>query len=252
MPNRMWLGDGDKIMEINEDGHLLRELNVYWTHAGSFTLTKDGELLFQNDSDIYMLSSSGEIRNFHIHVKIRSFIHSSRLNGDTFVSQGGWIKRYNDKGVVLQTIIVFRDIRHSFDTCIITENINGDIIVTSNGKSKVVAFRSDGQHKFTYSGLLYDRSEFAPSCICTDSFGHVLVGNSCLNDPCIHLLDKNGEFLAKLLTHQLQDSEFNALCVDDRNNLYVGCENGINVYTYLTDTSFTDHDTKVIDSEMKT
>lgn len=251
-PNRMWLATGDNIMEINEDGHLLKELDIYWIHGGCYTLTKAGDLLFKYVGDIYMLPSSGEIRNLHIQAGIKSCIHSSRLNGDIFVSQYGWIKRYNDKGVELQTITVFRYIvKYSSDTCIITENINGDIIVTSYAKEKVVAFRSDGKHKFTYSDL-NTWSTFVPSSICTDIFGHILVGNSCLNDPCIHLLDKNGELQSKLLTHQHQDLEFRALCVDDKNNLYVGCYSRINVYTYLTDNSFTEHDTKVIDSEMKT
>lgn len=247
-PNRMWLSAYNRIMEINEDGHLLRELSVCrWTHAGCHTLTKAGDLLFVEDSYICMLSSSGEIRNLHIHANTLSCIHSSRLNGNILVIQGKWIVRYNDKGVELQQIELFRDIIMTYHTCDITENINGDIVVASQKKRKVVAVRGDGQHKFTYLGL-YPRSKFVPSGICNDIFGHLLVGNSCFDDPCVHLLDENGELLAKLLTHQ--GLEVNALCVDDRNNLYVGCKNRINVYTYLPDTTITKHDTKVIDIDI--
>lgn len=265
-PNRLWLSTGNIIKEIDEEGHLLRELSVDLTHAGYHTLTKAGELLFKKNGDIYMLSLSGEIRNLHIQASIFSCIHSSRLNGDIFVTQEGLIKRYNERGVKLQTITTFLDTINIYERflkqrnehnssykkpiCNITENLNGDIIVTSNIKRNVVACMSNGKHKFTYSGL-HNRSVLDPTGICIDTFGHILVGDSCLNDPCIHLLDKNGKFLAKLLTHQLQDLEFNALCVDERNNLYVWCKNRINVYTYLPDTTITKHDTKVIDSEMK-
>lgn len=267
-PNRLWLSTSNLIKEIDEEGHLLRELSVDSTHAGYYTLTKAGELLFKKDSDIYMLSSSGEIRNLHIHVSICSCIHSSRLNGDIFVSQERLIERYNKRGVKLQTIATFRDKiniyerflipKHEHNSnykkpiCNIAENINGDIIVTNNIRRKVVAWRSNGKHKFTYSGL-HNQSELDPTGICIDIFGHILVGDSCVNDPCVHLLDKKGNFLTKLLTCQHhQDLEFNAMCIDNKNNLYVGCKNRINVYTYLPDTTITEHDTKVIDSEMRT
>lgn len=245
-PNRLWLSTYDVIKEIDENGHLLRELSVNWTHAGYYTLTKAGDLLFKKDGYIYMLSSSGEIRNLHIYADQFSCIHSSRLNGDIFVGIVNMIWRYNDEGVELQIMKT-----GCWGVCNLTENINGDIIVTDNEDGKVIAFRNDGQHKFTYFDQHY-RSKFVPTGICNDRFGHILVGNSCFDDPCVHLLDKNGKLLAKLLTHQPhQRLEFNALCVDDRNNLYVGCKNIINVYTYLPDSTITEHDTKVIYSEMK-
>lgn len=244
-PNRLWLSIYDLIKEIDENGHLLRELSVDSTPAGCHTLTKAGDLLFKKDCYIYMLSSSGEIRNLHIHADKLSCIHSSRLNGDIFVSKGAVIERYNDKGVQLQNIKTWY-----LGLLYLTENINGDI-VTTDIVGRVNAYRNDGQYKFTYWGQHY-QSEFVSTGICNDRFGHILVGNSCFNDPCVHLLDQNGELLAKLLTHQPhQGLEFNALCVDDRNNLYVGCRDRINVYTYLPDSTITEHDTNVIYSEMK-
>lgn len=244
--NRLWLSTADEIKEIDENGHLLRELSVDLAHTGCHTLTKAGDLLFKKDRYIYMLSSSGEIRNLHIHADVLSCIHSSRLNGDIFVSGINVIWRYNDKGVQLQKMRT-----GCWGLCNLTENINGDIIVTTDGGREVIAFRNDGQLKFIYVGQHY-QSEFFPKGICNDRFGHILVGDSWFGDPCVHLLDKNGNLLAKLLTHQPhQGLEFNALCVDDRNNLYVGGVDRINVYTYLPDSTITEHNTKVIYSEMK-
>lgn len=252
----MWLSTDKRINEIDEDGHLLRELSVNWTHAEYHTVSKAGDLLFKKDNDIHMLSSSGEICNLHIHAGGLSCIHSSRLNGDIFVGEEELIKRFSDKGVKLQTIstsnfrkrspIWFNRINYKRN-CNITENINGDIMTIVD--DQVVAFKSDGQHKFTYSVLQYD-PEFNLSGLCNDTFGHILVGETDVDYPCVHLLDIDGHGLAKLPIHRpYQGLHFNALCVDEKNNLYVGCAYRIDVYTYLSDTTVTEHDAMVIDSE---
>eukprot|EP00105_Crassostrea_gigas_P015056 XP_011431935.1 PREDICTED: uncharacterized protein LOC105331445 isoform X7 [Crassostrea gigas] len=251
-PNRLWLSTENIIKEIDEDGHLLRELSVNLTHAGYHTVSKAGGLLFKKDNDIYMLSSSGEIRNLHIHANELSCIHSSQLNGDIFVGEEELIERYNDKGVKLQTISTIKFTERSAFRCFklvypnfyckITENINGDIVTIVN--NQLVAFKSDGEHKFTYSGKRYG-SNFNPSGLCNDTFGHILVRD--FYHLCVHLLDINGYRLAKFLIHRPYP---NAMCVDEKNNLYVGCVNTIDVYTYLSDTAITEHDAMVIDSDI--
>nr|XP_034334894.1 uncharacterized protein LOC117680649 [Crassostrea gigas] len=130
-PNRLWFTTDTRIKEIDEDGHLLRELSVNWTHAGNHTLSKAGDLLFKNNNDIYMLSSSGEVRDLHIHANEFSCIHSSRLNGDIFVSEENSIKRFSDKGVKLQTIST---LKFTNGSQIVTENINGDILTIVGGQ----------------------------------------------------------------------------------------------------------------------
>lgn len=228
-PNRLWFSTDTRIKEIDEDGHLLRELSINWIHAGYHTISKAGDLLFIKNNDIYMLSSSGEIRNLHIHANNFSCIHSSRLNGDIFVSEENSIKRFNDKGVKLQTICTLKFMNGSVFDCNITENINGDILTIVGGQ--VVAFNSDGQLKFTYPGE-YNWSDLFPVQVCNDTFGHILLSN--FHHPCVHLLDINGHLLAKLLIHKnYKGLDSNALCVDEKNNLYIGCENKIYVYKYL-------------------
>lgn len=220
----MWLSVDKKIIEIDEHGHLLRELSVNWTHAGYLTLSKAGDLLFKKDNDIYMLSSSGEIRNLHIPAGKLSSIHSSRLNGDIFVSEEELIKRFNDKGVKLQTISIstFRK-RYPFGlklNCNIKENINGNIVTIVD--DQVVAFKSDGQHKFTYSGV-HHGLEFNPSGLCNDTFGHILVGEVGFYHQWVHLLDINGHRLAKLsIQKPPQGFTCNSLCVDEKTIYMLG------------------------------
>lgn len=307
-PDRLWYSFLRKIVEIDEKGVILRELDVNWTHVGYHSMTKDGDLLFKKDSMIYMLTGNGEIQNLHIHVYSEDCIHSSRINCDIFVcDKNGSVERYDKGGCRLKTIKVFsryleydkmkmemkfedlswkkqrkseyeweEEFRYQFHKltrdipCLITENINGDIIATDGVFRKVVAVDSDGRDRFTYQccsdpqdfkELFQDeefvkygwissqRKVFNPIGICNDLLGHILVGDTCYIDPSIHLLDKDGKFLAKLLTHECLN--LRALCVDDRNNLYVGDYRKINIYTYLSDTTTKEHDSPLIESELK-
>lgn len=113
----------------------------------------------------------------------------------------------------------------------ITENINRDIIVSSWSTSKVVAVDKTGQHRFTYKLRSF---EFRPMGICTDVLGQIIVCNNKTPEPNVHLLDVDGNFLLYLLTSTI-GFRSRALCVDDKHNLYVGVNDGIDVYSYLTD-----------------
>lgn len=193
---------------------------------------------------------------------------------------------YDEMKMVLEELILKKRRKSKYETertisnvlldllwhnpCPITENINGDIIATDCVLRKVFAVDSDGRDRFTYQCfrdphyfkelfededfIRYERHSFQrklfnPIGICNDLSGHILVGDNCYEDPSIHLLDKDGKFLAKLLTHRRLNRS--ALCVDDRNNLYVGNYSKINIYTYLSDTTTKEHDSPLIESELK-
>lgn len=99
--NRLWLSVKNIIKEIDEDGYLFRELSVNLIDVGCYILLKVGDLLFKKDNGIYMLFLSGEICNFYIYVNELFCIYFFWLNGDIFVGEEEFIKRYNDKGVNL-------------------------------------------------------------------------------------------------------------------------------------------------------
>lgn len=304
-PDRLWYSFIHRIVEIDKNGLVLRELDVDRAHVGGHSMTKDGDLLFKKDGMIYILTGNGEVQNLHIHVRSQNCIQSSRINCDFFVcDEYGSVQRYDKGGCRLKTIEVFNrnleyhkmkrkmeleklswkkqrkyeheweiECRYLFDKlmmhspCIITENINGDIIATNGVLRKVVAVDSDGRDRFTYQccsdpqdfkELFQDKEfvkygfvskDFNPISICNDLSGHILVGDTCYEDLSIHLLDKDGKFLAKLLTHECLN--LRALCVDDRNNLYVGNYGKINIYSYLSDTTTNEHDSPLIESELK-
>lgn len=46
MPNRLWVSDMKKVQEIDKNGRILKELDIYFTLFGSHTVTQSGDLLF--------------------------------------------------------------------------------------------------------------------------------------------------------------------------------------------------------------
>lgn len=250
MSNRFWVSDMKKVIEIDENGRILRELNLYFTLFGSHTLTKGGDLLFLKDNDVYMLTSNGEISNLFIHASVHFCIHSSKANGDILIGDINIVTRFNMSGMKLNQI-EFDDKGQSLfeETIFITENTNGDIIVSDNGKEAIVVTDESGRYLFNYKGH-HSRITFHPGGVCTDVFGHILVCNVS-SDPSVHLLNKKGQFLTYLLTKQQHGSDCpQALCMDSLQNLYVGYsnKNRINVYRYLTNEHLRNFFTKEVEA----
>lgn len=78
--------------------------------------------------------------------------------------------------------------------CYITENNNGDIVV-SDWKNGVVVTDSGGRHRFTFKKDPYG-SVISPKGICTDPLSHILV---CVLHK-VMMLDKDGQFLSYILS----------------------------------------------------
>lgn len=235
MSNRFWVSDMKKVKEIDVNGQILRELNLNFTLFGSHTLTKGGDLLFLKDNDVYMLTSNGEISNLFIHASVHFCIHSSKANGDILIGDINIVTRFNMSGMKLNQI-EFDDEGQSLyeETIYITENKNGDIIVSDNGKKAIIVTDKSGRYLFNYKGH-NSQTTFHPGGICTDIVGHILVCNVS-GDPNVHLLDIKGRFLMHLLTKHQHGSDCpQALCVDSIHNLHVGYsnKNKINVFSYL-------------------
>lgn len=250
MPNRCWVSDMKKVQEIDENGRTLRELDIYFTLFGSHTLMQSGDLLFLKDNDVFMLTSNGEVRNLFIHASLHFCIHCSRMNDDILIGDINVVTRYNILGIKLDEINLDDEGQSLYvETIFITENKNGDIIVSDNGKKAIVVTNKSGRHLFNYKGH-NSQTTFHPGGICTDILGHILVCNVS-SDPSVHLLNQKGQFLTYLLTNHQHGSDCpQALCVDSHHNLYVGYSNNnrINVYSYLTNEQLRDLFTKEVEA----
>lgn len=234
--NKIWVSDLIQIGEIDKDGQTIMKLDVDFGGFGRHTVTREENLVFLMNGSVYILTSNGDIRNLNISASESSCIHASRLNGDIFVGAPNGVNRYSEssknffkiqvdnKGVDLYRRPIY-----------ITENKNGDIIVSDKNRKAIVVVDKQGRHRFNYKGN-NSLEEFYPRGICTDVFGHILICNHSYRDPSVHLLDENGQYLTTLLTKQRSVEDLpQDVCVDDKYNLYVawGVKNIIDVYSYL-------------------
>ncbi|XP_061190549.1 uncharacterized protein LOC133198472 [Saccostrea echinata] len=143
------------------------------------------------------------------------------------------IIRYNSKGRRVQTIQhnsagqeLYSKPRY------ITENRNGDVIVSDNHRDVVVTDQR-GKYRFSYSGpppgpRLY------PYGVCTDALSHILVCDG--TTYSVQMIDKDGHFLSRLLTKGDGVHNPHSLVYDFRNHLLLvgsSTNNKVNVYKYI-------------------
>nr|XP_034319601.1 uncharacterized protein LOC117687359 [Crassostrea gigas] len=144
----------------------------------------------------------------------------------------GKVIRYNHSGQLIKSI------QHNntglglyIKPTYITENNNGDIVVSEN--DAVVVTERGGGYRFTYTGHS-SGSELWPLGICTDALAHILVCDDWTKT--VHMLNKDGQFLSHLLTESQEVGEPWSLSYDvNTHRLWVGSQNNkVFVYMYNT------------------
>lgn len=120
------------------------------------------------------------------------------------------------------------------------ENIDGSLVVSdwvSDKEGRVVVFSHDGKVRMVYYGHSNEKRSFLPYGICTDKYGHIIVGD--IINQEVHLLDSRGHFLQILLTrHDLDNERPYSVAVDHMGTLWVGNERAqIKIFRYLVNQS---------------
>ncbi|XP_078311363.1 uncharacterized protein LOC111133287 [Crassostrea virginica] len=115
----------------------------------------------------------------------------------------------------------------------ITENNNGDVLVSDWDRGAVVVTSGEGVYRFFYTGPP-SGSRLRPTGICTDVMSHILVSD--YKTSTVQMLDRDGQFLSYLLTTQSPGilNRPEGLSYDITNHiLYVGSYETLSVYRYI-------------------
>lgn len=250
----------DEIIQVDNNGSV--EQKAY--SSGPFCVSKDDALLYKSDLfDVDEDEDEDEDENEEYGDRIKKKtsqisitllkteksedvvgIYSSFVSGHILVliqistvTESLWqrhfsykITRYDENGRKIEDIWINDRIQgwRFLSYAYITENKNGDIIISSKEYETVVGMDRSGGHRFLYS---HPENDY-PRGICTDKYGHILVAF----ESSIYLLDEDGAFQTVLLKNVSANILFTCLCLDDKQNIYVGNDRGIvNVYKYLKD-----------------
>nr|XP_022305103.1 E3 ubiquitin-protein ligase TRIM71-like [Crassostrea virginica] len=232
-----WTCGEDKDIKLhNLKGELLSSFqsksgNVPW----DLTVTKEGDLIYSDrkDSSINIVKSEGIVELIKLQGWIPRGVYSTP-SGDLLVTMNsedneqtkvvrysGYTEKQNiqwdDEGRPLYTSSGL------FNTKYVNENKNLDICVADNNAGAVVVVSAAGILRFRYKGPSFPtKGSFTPVGIATDSQSRILTSD--INNDCIHILDRDGQFLRFIVNRKL--SRPWGLCVDLKDNLFVAVNEG--------------------------
>lgn len=123
----------------------------------------------------------------------------------------GKVIRYDRTGQLTQTI-KYHDSGEQlyYGPNYITENINGDVVV-SDWKLRVVVTTRGGRHRFTYTGDPMG-SVMMPLGVCTDALSNIMM--CATNTNTVMMIDKDGEFLSHIMIMPLFVFNPHCFCYD--------------------------------------
>lgn len=236
--NMVWISNGGNIVLANTSGatlHHISDSGGYFT--GNHTVNAEQELIYV-DINYNVKKISKDMKTITTLLKPLDLtwtpqcVHFSVSTGDLLVGLwcGMWcepgnilqgkINRYDRTGQLTQTI-EYHDTgeRLYYGPSYITENINGDVVV-SDWKLRVVVTERGGKHRFSYAGDPLG-SLMLPLGICTDALSNILMCAS--NTNTVMMLDKDGQFLSHFMMIPLTVMSPVCLCYDIKTHrLWVG------------------------------
>lgn len=264
-PDNIWVSDSnDNLILTNTSGENLYQVRCYRNCYGKHTVSSDRELIYiDNNNDIKKLSEDLKLTKNFFETKNSRWhplcVHCCKLTGDILVgtkrkketqtidlgfsdldeneNQGNLtsckVTRYNKTGEETLTIQLNNNGLQLYKLPIyITENKNGDVVVSDNKDAVVVTDRG-GKHRFTYTRLP-SGSKISPRGVCTDSLSHILVID--VATQTVIMINHDGHFLYNLLTNSQELHHIGCLSYDfQTSRLWVGSwkKNRVSVYRYI-------------------
>ncbi|XP_052692406.1 uncharacterized protein LOC128170687 isoform X1 [Crassostrea angulata] len=245
--DQIWVSDkNNNIMLTNKTGVSDRKNNITLTATSSDTMQRQKNFLsnFYKGFGLHIVNREGEFvyidRENNINklarnlktittfikltdkIQLPQCVYCSPLTGDLLVAAfivntrsflpSSVVKRYNQSGQLTQTIQHDSKGMNLFRKPCITENNNGNIVVSD--LTSVVVTEAGGSHRFSYTGIssglelwpigtctesqprsIHDI--LVPIGICTDALSHILVCDETTNT--VQIINSDGQFLSYLL-----------------------------------------------------
>lgn len=205
-----WINDDyNDILLKNIHGDTLHKINdgpEKEENSGFFTVNNEHELIYIS-KDLSVKKLSSELKTTTVIIQKRSHgweprcvywvpTSDSLLVGMCSIHLNcGMVTRYNLTGELKQVIGYDNNrLKLYRNPCFITENNNGDIVLSDFG-SAVVVTDHEGKDRFSYTGPP-SRSRLEPGGICTDLLSNILVCDNAYKS--VHVIDKDGQFLSSL------------------------------------------------------
>nr|XP_022287940.1 uncharacterized protein LOC111100403 isoform X4 [Crassostrea virginica] len=256
-PDRVWVSDWDNlILTDTATGKQLHSVeDSLDLGSGIHTVNSEGELIYI-DKEHNIIKLCNDMKTTTTLIKHTDTtwepwcVYCSPSSGDLLVgmcrrdTNTGKVMRYDNTGKYKQTKPHDDNTPHTLYVLpiYITENNNGDVLVSDWSRAAVVVTSGEGVHRFSYTGPP-SGSRLQPVGICTDVMSHILVIDD--NTDTVQMLDRDGQFLSYVLTRQTPGMDYtpwslsydvttNAVWVgsDDNNTMSV-CQY-INRHLHLT------------------
>nr|XP_022308383.1 uncharacterized protein LOC111114379 [Crassostrea virginica]XP_022308391.1 uncharacterized protein LOC111114379 [Crassostrea virginica] len=220
-PDRVWVSDEDNlILTDTGTGKQLHSVkDTLDSLTGKHTVNCEGELIYI-DKEHNIIKLCNDMKTTTTLIKHTDTtwkpecVYCSPSSGDLLVGMlrlatyPGKVMRYDNTGKHKQTIPHDEKTPHTQyeRPWFITENNNGDVLVSDFGRQAVVVRSGEGVHRFSYTGPPPSGSQLQPLGICTDVMSHILVSDS-ITDT-VQMLNRDGLFLSCILTRQTPGMDY--------------------------------------------
>lgn len=248
-PDKVWFSDTEgNLLLSNTSRYTLHRMKDFYSDlfsGGLHTVNSESELVYIDKND-NVKKLSDDMKTTTTLIEAISFkwvprcVYWSSLFEGLLIGmynknpEAGKVTRYNQNWQLTQTIEVSNGGLELYKKPdYITENNNGDILV-SDSWSAVVVTDSGGKHRFSYRGHP-PGSVLEPRGVCTDALSRILVCDVRTNT--LQMLDRNGQFLSHLLKRPSGIFSPRSLSYDmSSHRLWVGSRNSntVVVYRYIT------------------
>nr|XP_022291308.1 uncharacterized protein LOC111102736 [Crassostrea virginica]XP_022291309.1 uncharacterized protein LOC111102736 [Crassostrea virginica] len=212
-PDRVWVSDYNNIILTDTaTGKQLHSVeHSLGPDTGKHTVNCEGELIYI-DMEFNIIKLCNDMKTTTTLIKHTDktwelrCVYCSPSSGDLLVGMytdtgTGKVMRYDNTGKRKQTIPHNDNTPHTLYRIpyYITENNNGDVLVSDLYRAAVVVTSGEGVHRFSYTRPP-SGSGLWPRGICTDVMSHILVSDSYTST--VQMLDRDGQFLSYVLTRQ--------------------------------------------------